>query len=305
MTAFDVLYVSPHADDVAFSAAGQLVNDVAAKKRVGLLTLFAPEADDKQAPFGDRAKRQAEDRRFADEHGVTLVVGGLDQAPARHKRYRSARRLLAPLADGDERETIAAVQQKITGLLGPDTELVAPLSIGCHVDHQVAERAVLGLVDGRADLRVRFYEDVPYVLVPFALPRRFAQLGWVVAGQDTTFARARFARELRQAASHFARMPFLQAAAPLPFRAVAAAAMVYRDVRARTAPTVRTATAALFGDHTLAAIKRRAAACYDSQWRLFFPSLDALVAELSAYGEKMGHGLVERTWTVTTTPKAD
>ncbi len=30
-----------------------------------------------------------------------------------------------------------------------------------------------------------------------------------------------------------------------------------------------------------------------SQWRLFFPSLDALVAELSAYGEKMGHGLVE------------
>ncbi|MCU1278060.1 MAG: hypothetical protein JWM53_1606, partial [bacterium] len=44
-----ILYVSPHADDVAFSVAGQLAREVAAGERVVVCTLFEPPEPERRA----------------------------------------------------------------------------------------------------------------------------------------------------------------------------------------------------------------------------------------------------------------
>src|SRR5262245_47243408 len=61
----DVLYVSPHADDVAFSAAGQLARDVAAGARAVVFTVFEP----------PEPERRAEDERFAAAFSAVLERG--------------------------------------------------------------------------------------------------------------------------------------------------------------------------------------------------------------------------------------
>ncbi|MGZ3443941.1 MAG: hypothetical protein ACXVDD_30690, partial [Polyangia bacterium] len=68
-----LLYVSPHADDVAFSVAGQLARDVAAGERVIVSTLFEP----------PEAERRAEDEAFARAFGVTLERGAWPDAIVR------------------------------------------------------------------------------------------------------------------------------------------------------------------------------------------------------------------------------
>src|SRR5690348_4316524 len=94
----DVIYVSPHADDVAFSAAGRLAREVAAGARAQVLTLF--EAPDGQGPdsFSDRQARRAEDEAFAAAFGVELQRGPWADAIVRRRRYRAPAQLFAPLS---------------------------------------------------------------------------------------------------------------------------------------------------------------------------------------------------------------
>ncbi len=300
MSELDVLYLSPHPDDVAFSAVGQLAHDVAAGLRVGLMTLFAP--SEKKGPFAARGRRLAEDRAFAERFGATLWAAELPEAPSRHRRFRSGRVLLAPLRSDEEDEVVVAVQQKILSVIGAaPTQLVAPLGIGAHVDHQIVQRAATRLATERG-LSLRYYEDVPYVLVPYTLARCFGRLGFRgPAPTDETLARAPFLREVGAAAARFSAMPFLQHAAPPLFRSAAAASMVWAESRTKPAAAAKSAAPTLHSADNLVECKRTAAACYDSQWRLFFPSLDAMIDQLRDYSKKLGAELVERSWTLTAT----
>src|SRR5437879_5709980 len=93
----DVVYVSPHADDVAFSAAGQVARDVAAGARVTVLTLFEAPQDAGPASFSDAARRRAEDDAFAAAFAVTLARGPWADAVVRRRRYRAPQQLFSPL----------------------------------------------------------------------------------------------------------------------------------------------------------------------------------------------------------------
>ena len=158
-----VLYVSPHADDVAFSAAAQLARDVAAGARATLLTLFEP----------PEPERRGEDEAFARAAGVELVRGEWPDAIVRRRRYRSPAQLFAPMR-ADEAPLVEAVRATLQARVDAGARrVVAPLGVGGHVDHQMAHAACRALVG--AD--VAYYEDTPYVLTPFQLPRRFARLG--------------------------------------------------------------------------------------------------------------------------------
>src|SRR3954470_14139520 len=158
----EVLYVSPHADDVAFSAAAQLARDVAGGARGTVVTLFEP----------PEAERRAEDEAFARAFGATLLRGEWPDAIVRRRRYRSPAQLFAPLRR-DEAPLVEAVRALLQARVdGGCRRVVAPLGVGGHVDHQVAHAACRALVG--AD--VAYYEDTPYVLTPFQLPRRLARL---------------------------------------------------------------------------------------------------------------------------------
>src|SRR5260370_30670167 len=130
------LYVSPTADDVAFSVAGLLAREVAAGERVVVFTMFDP----------PEPERCAEDAAFARAFGVGLERGGWPDAIVRRRRYRSPARLFAPLR-ADEAPLVESVRAKLQVLVdGGLGRVVPPLGVGGHVDHQVAHAACRALV---------------------------------------------------------------------------------------------------------------------------------------------------------------
>ena len=295
----EVLYVSPHADDVAFSAAGQVARDVAAGARVTLLTLFEP----------PEPERRAEDEAFARASGVTLVRGPWPDAVVRRRRYRSPAQLFAPLR-ADEAplvdEVRAALQARVDAGV---VRVLAPLGIGGHVDHQVAHAACASLVGG-AD--VAYYEDTPYVLTPYQLPRRLARLDAAVDGErDATLARGSVRAELRAAAATWMAAPLIHERVGPRLRPLAVAAILTpewtRWPRRSRSGKRRFAATIVGGDDDggggggggdeLAHTKLAAVAAYPTQWRLFYRSLDEWRAALERYAAQMGQrGVVERVW---------
>ena len=284
-----VLYVSPHADDVAFSAAAQLARDVAAGAQATLLTLFEP-----PAPGGVRC---AEDEAFARAFGLTLARGGWPDAVVRRRRYRSPAQLFSPLR-ADETPLVEAVRAALQAHVdGGCRRVVAPLGVGGHVDHQVAHAACRALVG--AD--VSYYEDAPYVLTPYQLPRRLARLGAEVDGErDVTLRRGTVRAELGAAASSWLAAPLIQERVGPRLRKLAVAAILTpewtrwprrsRRGRRRLAPSL------VAGDD-VARVKLDAVAAYPTQWRLFYPALDDWRRALERYARAMGQPApVERAW---------
>jgi LmbE family N-acetylglucosaminyl deacetylase len=302
MAADEVLYVSPHADDVAFSAAGAVAADVAAGARVTVLTLFEAPQGAGPADFSDRDARRAEDEAFARSFGVTLARGPWSDAIVRRKRYASPPQLFAPL-NPDEAPLVDAVRALVQARVAAGCRrVVAPLGVGGHVDHQIAHAACAAL----AGVDVAYYEDTPYVLTPYQLPRRLARLGAEVAGArgDRTLQRGSVRAELRAAASTWLHAPLIQDRVGPRLRKLAVAAILTpewaawpRRSRPRRRRFAAEVTAEATGDTALAEVKLRAIACYESQWRLFYRALDDWRTALARYGRALGAaGVVERRW---------
>jgi LmbE family N-acetylglucosaminyl deacetylase len=301
-----VLYVSPHADDVAFSAAGQLTRDVAAGRRVTLLTLFEPAQDDGPRSFSDRAARRAEDEAFARACGVRLERAPFADAIVRRRRYRSPQKLFAPLA-ADEAPLVDEVRALLQAHVdGGCARVVAPLGVGGHVDHQIAHRASCGL----SGCDLRFYEDTPYVLTPYQLPRRFARLDAEVTGErDPTLRRGTVRAELGAAASSWLSAPLIQDRVGPRLRKLAVATILTPEWtrwprRSRTGARRFAAELLDWGElgeatdgGALIDVKLRAIDCYRSQWPLFYRTLDGWRDALERYGRAIGKGgAVERSW---------
>ena len=284
----EVLYVSPHADDVAFSAAGQLARDVGGGARVTVMTLFVP----------PERERGGEDEAFARAFAVGLVRGEWPDAVMRRRRYRSPAQLFAPLR-GDEAALVEAVRATLQARVDAGARrVVAPLGVGGHVDHQVAHAACRALVGAE----VAYYEDTPYVLTPFQLPRRFARLGAVAVGggRDATLARGSVRAELGAAAAAWMAAPLIQERVGPKLRKLAVAAILTPEWtrwprRSRTG--ARRFAASIVDGAEVERVKLAALAAYPTQWRLFYPALDDWRRELVRYARAMGRtAMVERVW---------
>jgi LmbE family N-acetylglucosaminyl deacetylase len=305
----DVLYVSPHADDVAFSAAGQLARDVGAGARVTVLTLFTPPEDrdaatGSRASFADRAARRGEDEAFARAFGAELAWGPWMDAIVRRRRYRTPQQLFSPLAR-DEAPLVEAVRAELqTRVDAGCTRVVAPLGVGGHVDHQVTHAAVAQLT-GAA---IEYYEDTPYVLTPYQLPRRFARIDATVEPRrrdgDATLARGSVRAELRAAHATWMNAPLVQASVGPRLRRLAVAMVLTPELTRwprRSLPRARRFVPAILAAPSLAETKLRAVACYPSQWKLFYRTLDDWRAALEAYARAMGQpAIAERSWHAST-----
>ena len=289
---FDVVYVAPHPDDVAFSVAAHLKREVDRGRRVAVFTLFRAETGPRWA--GDPERRAEEDATFARWSGATLLPPRWPDAVDRSPRYRRARHRLALLSD-DEQPLIDEVAAALQELVAAGCRrLVAPLAVGEHVDHQIAHRAACA-VDGAV---VWFYEDCPYALVPHQLPRRLARLGGAVARDDPSLRRASSLREAWAVARSWTRTPLFHEHVPALLRPFAAATLAWPTLRQRPQGSPpRPLTMRLLADEEVAPERLGAIACYDSQWRLFFPTLADWGAALAAYGHDLGApSTVERLW---------
>ncbi|GAB3191351.1 PIG-L family deacetylase [Geodermatophilus arenarius] len=168
-----VLAVSPHLDDAAFSVGGTLAALADAGHEVTVVTCFTRSVPD---PEGFALACQLDKGLPADvdymalrrdEDAAAMAVLGaaplhLDLAEAPHRGYGSAADLFAGVHEDDD--VWLDVRAALTGL--PGDLWLAPQALGGHVDHLQVLRAVSGT--GRP---VLWWRDSPYVLrAPDAVP---------------------------------------------------------------------------------------------------------------------------------------
>lgn len=155
-----VLLLSPHADDVAYSIGG-LVALSGPGAAMTMLTVFGRSAwalSRELRAEGVEAiarARAAEDGAYCAVHGISYVA--LDFDDSSERGYDEAGELAAAPADDPQTGAVRDALLEQVRTLSPDL-ILAPASIGGHIDHRIVTQAVRSL--GRD--RVAFYEDVPY-----------------------------------------------------------------------------------------------------------------------------------------------
>jgi len=252
------VFVSPHPDDAVFSAGGLIALSARAGMRVAVVTVFSGGPDEEV--------RAREDRAAIAGLGAERVDLGLPDVVARRPGARRPPSLLAV-----DRALIAEVTSRLAGL---GDEVVGPLGVANHADHQAVFAACAALPG-----RVAFYEDVPYALAPGESARRLADLraGAVLPrslGERLAVARWWLAR------------PALRRLAPLPLLPLAA-----WQAAAAIPPSLLGPLSLREERHEVAAVmdeKLAAIAAYQSQWPMFFGTLEALAAALLAHAGRLG-----------------
>jgi LmbE family N-acetylglucosaminyl deacetylase len=171
----NIVILSPHLDDAVLSLGALIGGEVAAGKRVEVVSCFTsgPPLDTiapERRVFGDYSMRRSEDERALAVLGATHRWLDLHERIWRDPplpRTRSSfptHVFRTPPAMEDFSE-LRAIRAAITALLdGGALQILAPLAVGHHVDHVEVALAALRETLGRSAFdRIRFYED-PYAL---------------------------------------------------------------------------------------------------------------------------------------------
>jgi LmbE family N-acetylglucosaminyl deacetylase len=162
-----ILAVSPHLDDAAFSAGATLATLIAHGHRVTLVTAFTASVEG-PAEVDVMALRRVEDMEAAARLGVQRLVH-LPFPEAEHRGYDTPEARTGPLREDDD---VAPDLRAALDILGSFDLILAPQALGDHVDHRQLRRA-LGL-PGRCDDPapvarfsrgpVALWRDTPHVL---------------------------------------------------------------------------------------------------------------------------------------------
>lgn len=192
-----VTYLSPHLDDVILSCGGRLWVERARGLAPRVITICAgipncgqspPFAEVQHAKWGCPPRpielRRAEDGAALARLGIVDVVNLniLDAvyrlAPDGRPLYDSEQGIFGELAPS-ENELAAAIAAEVTRYLPApgDSEIVAPLGVGHHVDHLLTHVVARHLA--AAGHRLLYYEEIPYAARPVQLAAALAdKIGW-------------------------------------------------------------------------------------------------------------------------------
>jgi LmbE family N-acetylglucosaminyl deacetylase len=183
------IYFSPHFDDVAFSCGALVWEQAAAGQSVSVWTVCAgDQPPGPLSPFAENLHKRwemAEDavslRRREDIQSCSQM-----RAAYRHFSipdciyrgsseafYNSEEALFGPIHP-DEASLIQHLSGEIRRLIPLQAEVVCPLAIGGHVDHQLTRATAETL--GR---RLWYYADVPYVLDHMEILTELEREGWL------------------------------------------------------------------------------------------------------------------------------
>ena len=173
---YDHVYISPHFDDVAASCGGRILNQKHAGQSVLLVTVFSARANQDtrvknralQAML-DYDRRRLEDIEAMRRLGVDFLW--LDFPEVLFRRQPPWRRywLTYPQTAANQR-LCRQVTVKLNEVCRQTRclEMVLPLGVGQHVDHQILFQAGLSLYQYcDCPCSITFYEEMPYVLFPF------------------------------------------------------------------------------------------------------------------------------------------
>jgi LmbE family N-acetylglucosaminyl deacetylase len=186
------IYFSPHIDDAALSCGGLIWEQSQAEETVEIWTICAGDPPPGPlTPFAEAlhqrwgmSREAAGLRRLEDLESCSRLCAyprhfplpdciyrrsELDEAPL----YPSEESLFGPLHP-EEGTLVGALAARLVLQLPPEAELVSPLAIGNHVDHQLTRRAL-----ERIRRRLWYYADFPYAMKETALFTEMAQSGWL------------------------------------------------------------------------------------------------------------------------------
>jgi LmbE family N-acetylglucosaminyl deacetylase len=178
---FDTIYLAPHLDDAVLSCGGQIVEETQRGERVLVVTLMAGNPPAGLSGYAESLHRRwqlAKDavaaRRREDEAACALLGAATLHWPVPDCIYRTDPASGAPLYLSDEdifgpvqpadRPLVEALVAQLAALPS-GRRIVAPLTVGHHVDHQLTRLAA----DRAFGARLEFYEDFPYVQTPGSL----------------------------------------------------------------------------------------------------------------------------------------
>jgi LmbE family N-acetylglucosaminyl deacetylase len=208
MAHYDWIYLSPHLDDVALSCGGQIFMATQRGESVLIVTITA---GDPVAPVSEYAAGlhtrwelvDATEARRQEDLAASAILG----AEAYHWDvpdciYRvDSTGVPFYLSDADIFGAVAPEEMVLVDELAaqmralpPARQVVVPLTVRNHVDHQLTRLAAEEAFDPSTLL---YYEDYPYSQVPGAVARTLEQSGgrWSaeVVALDEAALRAKFA----------------------------------------------------------------------------------------------------------------
>ena len=166
----NILVLSPHRDDAAFSLSLSIDHWIATGHRVTLLnvftrSLYAPYSDAESVHINDRlsyvsAMRRREDEQFLKQiPPATMVDLNIKDAPIRLHCDSS---IVCDMDVDPNDSCIPKIRKALAKLAESQhapTALVLPLGLGHHVDHRTARDASLPLT---TEMPCAFYEELPY-----------------------------------------------------------------------------------------------------------------------------------------------
>ncbi len=183
---YDHVYVSPHFDDVAASCSGRIFKQLDQGESVLIVTVFSAPATHGSITFSNALKSILNYKRRRQEDCTAMQRMGVDylwlehpeflfrnQKPwARYWPHYRATPSNKILYDKLIRELHEICRQTDCA------NLILPLGIGQHMDHQILFQAGITLLHGKnCTCRILFYEETPYALFPFLLTYRLKKTG--------------------------------------------------------------------------------------------------------------------------------
>lgn len=191
---YDFIYLSPHLDDAALSCGGQIYQQTSAGQRVLIVSLtagdpppaalssYAQSLHDRWELISDAvAARRAEDRAACHILGADWLHWEL---PDCIYRFHPTTGVPFYVSDADIFGEVHPVEWALVTQLGAALralprhgQLVAPLTVGHHVDHLLTRQAAEQAVNPN---QLCYYEDYPYAQQAGKLTRVIGDppLGW-------------------------------------------------------------------------------------------------------------------------------
>lgn len=194
----DWVYLSPHFDDIALSCGGLVWEQAQAGKRVEIWTICAGHPGSAPlSPFAESLHQrwQADpSRRRAEDIASSAILGAgnlhfsipdciyrTDEAGgALYDSERSLFGKLHPLEDGLDESLCGSLERAaVKRDFRPPFNLVSPLTLGGHVDHQLARRAAEMWLRREPSICLWYYADYPYAMKEPGEITRLREEGWL------------------------------------------------------------------------------------------------------------------------------
>ncbi|WP_188466004.1 PIG-L family deacetylase [Marivirga lumbricoides] len=171
------LIISPHLDDAVLSCGASMAQWKEEGAEVLVASIFSSCAEYNEkmnAVYQNRRKQDIEALSFL---GVKAIHLDFTDAPFRNGNYHSFSTILFNhnAEDKELEKSIALAISKLLHEIKPN-QVCFPLGVGGHIDHHLVHKSSYH-TDFEA-LKIQFYEELPYALVPGWTEIRLQKLGY-------------------------------------------------------------------------------------------------------------------------------